>query len=249
MDRKRDNLVNSAWRILEGLSEESAVGLKDALRPFRDRLLAMHRALRPAIRLKRFSSYEDYIAIQEQANKVKLERVWVSRQEMESLIAHIRRSVPGARFGLCHGVRNGWEVAQFREGLGIEVIGTEISETANRFPHVIQWDFHQVKPEWLGSVDFVYSNSLDHSFDPASCLDAWVNCLATNGRVLLHWSPEHDVDRFANDGADSFQASRKGYVKLITKRHCLLEVLEMPGQQGRCVFVVARASSSPTKEL
>ena len=27
--------------------------------------------------------------------------------------------------------------------------------------------FPEVKPEWIGKADFIYSNSFDHSYDPA----------------------------------------------------------------------------------
>jgi hypothetical protein len=32
--------------------------------------------------------------------------------------------------------------------------------TATQFPHTIQWD-PEVKPEWIGKADFIYSNSFD----------------------------------------------------------------------------------------
>ncbi|MBK6621188.1 MAG: hypothetical protein IPG32_10020 [Saprospirales bacterium] len=50
--------------------------------------------------------------------------------------------------------------------MNCEVIGTEISDSASKFSHTIEWDFHEVKPEWIGRADFIYSNSFDHSYDP-----------------------------------------------------------------------------------
>ena len=72
-----------------------------------------------------------------------------------------------------------------------KVIGTEISETAAQFENTIQWDFHDVKPEWLASVDFIYSNSFDHSFDPGKCLSAWMSCLKPGGICLLEHTNAH----------------------------------------------------------
>ncbi|MEJ0015745.1 MAG: hypothetical protein WDN25_04115 [Acetobacteraceae bacterium] len=46
------------------------------------------------------------------------------------------------------------------------MLGTEISDTATQSSTTIQWDFHEVKPEWLNSVDFIYSVSWDHRYDP-----------------------------------------------------------------------------------
>lgn len=103
---------------------------------------------------------------------------------------------------ICHGVRNGSEVAWLRNSLKIEVIGTEISDSATLFSDVIQWDFHNVKPEWIGAVDFIYSNALDHSFSPKACIAAWVSCLKAAGRLFVHWSPTHDSKHFGLNGAN-----------------------------------------------
>ena len=75
-------------------------------------------------------------------------------------------------FGICHGTRRGKEQEWFRKYLGCGVIGTEISDTVEQFPHTIEWDFHETKAEWINSADFIYSNSLDHSYDPKKCLTA-----------------------------------------------------------------------------
>ena len=49
----------------------------------------------------------------------------------------------------------------------VKVIGTEIaSDAENRFPNTIEWDFHNVKDEWLNNVDFIYSNSFDQQIVP-----------------------------------------------------------------------------------
>jgi hypothetical protein len=75
--------------------------------------------------------------------------------------------------------------------LNAEVLGTEISASATQFPNTIEWDFHDVKPEWVGSVDFVYSNALDHSYNPEMCLTQWMSCLKPGGYCILHWSTGH----------------------------------------------------------
>ena len=58
--------------------------------------------------------------------------------------------------------------------MGCEFLGTGVSDLATQFPHTIQWDFHDVEPEWLDSADVIYSNSFDHSYAPQRCLDAWM---------------------------------------------------------------------------
>ena len=48
--------------------------------------------------------------------------------------------------------------------------------------YTLQWDMHEVKSEWRGSVDFIYFNFLDHSYAHGLCLDAWMQCLKPGGR-------------------------------------------------------------------
>lgn len=107
--------------------------------------------------------YEKYRAIQQKGNKIKLDYVAVIEDNIRFLSDYLEQSLSGIGFGLCHGTRRGKEQEWFRKYLGCDVIGTEISETAHQFPHTIRWDFHDTKDEWLNSVDFIYSNSLDHS--------------------------------------------------------------------------------------
>lgn len=144
-------------------------------------------------------SYEKYRQVQEKANKRKLDRVFVSRPSIALLAGYVRRHLgAGIKFGLCHGTRRGNEQAWFSHFLGCEVLGTEISSTATEFPNTIQWDFHEVKPEWLGAVDFIYSNSWDHSFDPDRCFKAWASCLRPGGLMMLEHSHQHTADTTNN---------------------------------------------------
>jgi hypothetical protein len=157
------------------------------------------------MKLLKFATYADYVNTQTAANRHKLANVWVSDKELRCLAAYIKRHMPQAAFGLCHGVRNGYEVHTLRELLGIEVLGTDIADTATEFAHVIQWDFHDVKDAWLGKVDFIYSNAWDHSYAPEAMLDAWMRCLAPQGRCFLHWTRYH-TDKYVG-GGDCFGAS------------------------------------------
>ena len=95
----------------------------------------------------------------------------------------------------------GKEQKWFSKYIGCEVIGTEISDTAKSFANTIQWDFHEVKKEWLGNVDFIYSNSLDHSYNPEKCLNAWMSCLKKDGACIIEFSSSNEkaieMDPFA----------------------------------------------------
>ena len=137
--------------------------------------------------------YGAYRLAQAEGNKGKLANVWVLEENIAFLADYIRRSVTNIKFGLCHGTRRGKEQQWFRQYLQCDVLGTEISDTVTQFPHTIQWDFHEAKPEWVGGVDFIYSNSLDHSYDPEKCLNAWMSCLTRDGLCIIEhtsgWCP------------------------------------------------------------
>jgi hypothetical protein len=149
--------------------------------------------------------YQRYREIQTSANKQKLECAWAQEENIDFLSSYILRTIGRPKFGLCHGTRRGVEQEWFRKTLACEVIGTEISETANEFPNTIQWDFHHVKPEWIDSVDFIYSNSFDHTYDPEKCLNAWMSCVRPGGLCILEHSSLHspeganEVDPFGAD--------------------------------------------------
>lgn len=136
--------------------------------------------------------YVSYRQVQTAGNKEKLGQVWVIEENIAFLADYIIKRLGHVDFGLCHGTRQGKEQEWFRRYLGCEVLGTEISDTAGQFPNTIQWDFHEVKPEWLGATDFIYSNSFDHSYDPESCLKAWMSCLKEGGLCILEHSDSHE---------------------------------------------------------
>lgn len=137
--------------------------------------------------------YARYKEVQTRGNKKKLESVWVDERHVEFLSGHITRLIGRPIFGICHGTRRGLEQQWFAKYLGCKVIGTEISDTATQFPNTIQWDFHDVKPEWVDSVDFIYSNSFDHSFDPERCLNAWMSCVRPGGVCVLEHDSGHGI--------------------------------------------------------
>lgn len=136
--------------------------------------------------------YETYRKIQEEGNKRKIDFVWAIEENIAFLSNYIKGLIQSPQFGLCHGTRRGKEQEWFRKHLGCNVIGTEISDTAATFPHTIQWDFHEVKPEWVDSVDFIYSNSFDHSYDPEKCLNAWLSCVKKGGLCIIEHSSQHE---------------------------------------------------------
>lgn len=149
--------------------------------------------------------YNQYKQIQEAGNIRKIASSWVTKEEIEFLSQYLKSKMT-PQSGICHGTRRGLEQQWFSENLGsINVLGTDISETAADFPNTVQWDFHENKQEWSKKFDFVYSNSFDHSYDPKKAMDAWMQTLKPNGICIIEHSQYHEpsavnaVDPFGAD--------------------------------------------------
>ena len=182
--------------------------------------------------LYKHKDYDAYRKAQIVKNTRKLKTIYVKKNEIVLLTRHIKKNISNLKFGICHGVRNGWEVRQLRKRLGMEVIGTEISPTAINFPHTIEWDFHKIKDEWVDSVDFIYSNSFDHSYDPEMCLDKWMECIKKSGICYIHWHGGVDID-----SADCFDATGAEIRGLFNKKYRIMD--EFVGSHAaRIIFAI-----------
>lgn len=129
-----------------------------------------------------YENYEEYKKEQVAGNKMKLNSVWVKQESIQEIL----KLKPFAGEVICHGTRNGREQELFKKFLpGCFVIGTEISDTATKFPNTIEWDFHEVKEEFVNRFDILYSNSFDHSYDPEKCLRTWKDQINPLGIMAL----------------------------------------------------------------
>ena len=187
--------------------------------------------------------YAAYRSTQIHWNKAKLGKIWADDRTLEAIAVDLDRR--GLRTGICHGARNGYEVSWFRDRLGSDVIGTDISDTAVEFPHMVVHDFHEPRDEWIGKFDFVYTNSLDQAFSPERALAAWSDQLRPNGCIYIEHTMQH-----AAEGAcemDPFGAHPMTVPYLLFKwgrrKYALADILE-PGEvvgKGKVwVFVVER---------
>ncbi len=160
--------------------------------------------------------YELYRKIQTLGNKGKIERVFVVEENIAYLCRELEKLIPEIGFVLCHGTRNAAEQKFFQAALSkpATILGTEISDTALQFPMTIEWDFHEVKPEWIGAADVIYSNSFDHSYDPHKLFTAWLSCLGVNGVMALEWSRAHATPSTI---LDPFNVGLGGLTSLLEK--------------------------------
>lgn len=161
------------------------------------------------MKIYKYENYEDYVAAQTEANVRKISNVWVRRSTIEK----IHSIQPFASYILCHGTRNAKEQRLFRELYPTaEILGTEISSTAEQFPMTVQHDFHE---PLKGSWDIVYSNSFDHSYDPEKALRNWKSQLSADGALYLDYSFS-EVDNRARR-SDPLQISTEELIELSIK--------------------------------
>ena len=187
-----------------------------------------------------FGSYDEYKSVQVSANKLKFSQVYAEDPELRRIAAHFlkhsstfaRRASAdrrGAGLGLCHGVRNGYEVRKLRSLLpNVNIIGTDISPTAEEVENCIVWDMHEIKPEWAGAVDFMYSNSWDHAYDPNLLFARWSECLAPGGRLYLSYTDLHS-ERGVNENTkiDVFGCSLDELARIVQPAFVLDEILDV----------------------
>ena len=133
-----------------------------------------------------------YSREQERGNRAKLDQIWTNEPNLRFASQWLQDRGMQPRFIVCHGTRNGFEQQVFSGFFRCEVIGTEISPTAAQFPMTIQADFHEPRPEWERRADIVYSNSLDHAYDPVKALRAWAGTLRNGGVLLLEKASDSD---------------------------------------------------------
>ena len=184
-----------------------------------------------------YKNNDEYIAAQLSKAKnlveIHFRKQWIKGKTIKAICNYLKEHIAkeDLKFGICHGVSHGYEVKKFEELLKIKVIGTELYP--NKDPRIIEWDFHQTKPEWIKGVDFMYSNAFDHSPRPQKCLEAWMSCLSDNGICFIEWT---DFDNRTCNIIDCFQASREEYRDLMQKY--LIEEIEFHDRRKTVLFVL-----------
>lgn len=144
----------------------------------------------PDVSLHEYSSYDEYRETQIFHNKRKVEKVWADEKTLDLVADRVVREFGRERrlFALCHGARNGFEQNYIDTRLNVEILGTDISDTATNYPKSVQWDFHDRREEWVGRCDFVYTNALDQSWKPQAALAAWLEQLKVGGLLFIEHS-------------------------------------------------------------
>jgi SAM-dependent methyltransferase len=135
-----------------------------------------------AFKQREYSSYDEYVA--HQGSKLKFldladyDRIYggALRERLQKLSLK-----PGAKV-LCLGARQGTEVKAFRD-LGCDTIGIDLTPGENN-PYVVKGDFHDLQFA-AQSMDVMFTNSLDHAFDPKKMLAEIRRVLKPGGRLIV----------------------------------------------------------------
>ena len=168
-------------------------------------------------KIYKYKNYDEYKDTQIFFNKQKINKVWADENTLKIISNFLKENIKSEKIkGLCHGSRNGFEQKCFiNEIPNAEVIGTDISETANDYDNSIVHDFHDEKKEWIENFDFVYSNSLDQSYDPEKALNTWINQIKKDRYVIIEHSDQHGV--ISSGKMDPFGVEANFFPYLLTE--------------------------------
>jgi hypothetical protein len=142
--------------------------------------------------LYKYDDYDHYKKVQTYHNKRKINKIWADSKTLDLVATRLREEFPGVKLkGICHGTRNGFEQNYLAENHDMSVLATDISETALNYSRSVQWDFHDENPDWIGMHDFIYTNSLDQSWNPKLACTTWLNQLKDGGTLIIEHSLVH----------------------------------------------------------
>lgn len=169
------------------------------------------------IKIHRYKNYQEYKQTQIYFNKQKIDKVWADKDTLKIISDFLKQNIKSNTIkGLCHGSRNGFEQKFFNKEIsGAKVIGTDISETAKDFKDSFIHDFHEEKKDWINNFDFVYSNSLDQSYDPKKALKTWLNQIKKERFIIIEHSDQHGV--VASGKMDPFGVEANFFPYILTE--------------------------------
>lgn len=164
-----------------------------------------------------YNDYDHYVKEQIDGNKKKITRQFNGQNRIRWIHNHF----PIASNIICHGTRSGGEQKEFLKYYPeAYVIGTEISDTAKDYEFTVQHDFAVQKEEWVNNFDIVYSNSIDHSFDPDKTITTWKDQLTSNGKLFVEWNIEHNLK---STPMDPFSGSVQEFENFLKEHGLIIE--------------------------
>ena len=168
------------------------------------------------VKIYKYKDYKEYKDTQIHFNKKKINKIWADEETLKKIVIFLNENTDlDIIKGICHGSRNGFEQNFFNKDKKFEVIGTDISDTAKDYENSYIHDFHDEKNEWLNNFDFVYSNSLDQSFDPKKALQIWLDQIKQNRFIIIEHTDQHGV--ISSGKMDPFGVEANFFPYLLTE--------------------------------
>ena len=169
------------------------------------------------VKIYKYKSYEEYKKTQIYYNKKKIDKVWADEKTLKMISDFLKSNINLEKIeGLCHGSRNGFEQKFFNNQIpNSKVLGTDISDTALNYENSIVHDFHVEKKDWINEFDFIYTNSLDQSYDPKKALNVWLKQIRKERFIIIEHSDQHGV--ISSGKMDPFGVETNFFPYLLTE--------------------------------
>ena len=194
------------------------------------------------MKIFKYKNYQEYEKAQKDAFIKKNKNVWAKEENIKTIAEYLKPRKPIT--GICHGVRQGWEVIWFRRYLGTcNIVGTDIGNTKKEF--IVRHDFNKPLNHDI-QYDFIYSNSFDHAYNPKSTFNIWADQVIKGGLIILEYDrrQEHtgEISKPVNK-VDPVSIKVEELIELIPKWRTnskVIDVLDMPvvTQEWRKAIVI-----------
>ena len=190
---------------------------------------------------KQYKDYQEYIA--HQKGKLEKEYYWITGFD-ENYFQILNERLEddfmqhGIKIGnvLCLGARLGGEVRAFVER-GCFAIGIDLNPGGNN-KYVLQGDFHDIQFH-SKSVDIIFSNSLDHSFNFDKVILEIKRVLKDYGFLILEIAKGFDEGTNTGPYEAFHWAKTDDMIRLIEEQGFTLiksEGIDIPEKGSHCIF-------------
>lgn len=150
--------------------------------------------------------YQQYLKDQITRAESKWGRKWeydeIFKQALRLTIDSVKKEIGEPKDICCMGCRQGTEVFEFKERFPkAKVYGVDITDNIDSIRthldvHIEKQDFNKLPDNWENKFDLIFSNSLDHSYEPRRTINEWARVTRSGGHMLLELSttPENNIE-------------------------------------------------------
>jgi len=157
----------------------------------------------------RVSDYHDYLTIQKERSIAKWHSVsFDEKMFIKTLLSALPEMIVARTHKVlrpdnicCMGIRNGNEYnslkkyqASITEISKSKIFGVDLTPYVEKVgDNCFAYDFNKLPKDWLNKFDFIYSNSIDHSYNIQETITEWHRLLKNDRYMLLQMSTSEKV--------------------------------------------------------